>query len=116
MALADRMNSVTTTWIRQSARIGVEGDGSKTLRWQSRPANAIAGSSIGDWRAVQFGMLSLIIALVVFGLILYLINTYIPMAPPVKTILNVVIVIVLILWLCQVFGLLGSLNAPLRLR
>jgi hypothetical protein len=50
-------------------------------------------------------MISLLLTLVVVGVILYLIETYIPMSPPIKTVLRVVVVIVLILWLMRVFGI-----------
>ena len=55
-------------------------------------------------------LVGLIITLVIVGLILYLVNTYVPMAQPIKTILNVVVVILVILWLIQAFGLLGPLG------
>jgi hypothetical protein len=42
------------------------------------------------------------------------INTYIPMQGTVKSILNAVVVIVLIIWLLNAFGLLGPLNRPIR--
>jgi hypothetical protein len=53
-------------------------------------------------------LVSLIIMLVVVGVALWAINSYIPMAPSVKTILNVVVVLVLCVWLLQVFGLIGG--------
>jgi hypothetical protein len=49
--------------------------------------------------------------LVVIGVALWAINTYIPMAKPVKTILNVVVVVVISLWLLQTFGIIGSINS-----
>jgi hypothetical protein len=49
-------------------------------------------------------LIGLIIALVLVGVVLYLVNTLIPMDPKIKTILNVVVVIVLLLWLLQAFG------------
>ena len=55
-------------------------------------------------------IISLIITLVVVGLLLWLINSYIPMADPIKRILNVVVVVIVVLWLLSVFGVLGSLN------
>ena len=55
-------------------------------------------------------LISLIITLVVVGVLLWLINTYIPMDGKIKSILNVVVVILVILWLLQTFGLLGSLG------
>ena len=51
--------------------------------------------------------------LVIAGLILWLINTYVPMAPMFKTVLNVVCVILLCLWLVNVFGL-GDIRIPVR--
>ena len=53
-------------------------------------------------------LISLIVTLVVVGVLLWLINTYIPMDGKIKQILNVVVVILVILWLLQAFGLLGS--------
>jgi hypothetical protein len=55
-------------------------------------------------------LITVVVVLVVVGLVLWLINTYIPMDAKIKSILNVVVVIVVILWLLQTFGLLGSLN------
>jgi hypothetical protein len=53
-------------------------------------------------------LVSILITLVIIGVVLWLINTYIPMDGKIKTILNVVVVIVVILWLLSAFGLLGS--------
>jgi len=47
---------------------------------------------------------------VVVGLILWLINNYIPMDGTIKMILNVVVVIAVILWLLSVFGLMPPLS------
>ena len=55
-------------------------------------------------------LINLIIILVVVGVILWLINTYIPMDRKIKSILNIVVVIVVILWLLSVFGVIGSLS------
>lgn len=55
-------------------------------------------------------LITLIITLMVVGVLLWVINTYIPMDRKIKNILNVVVVIVVILWLLQVFGVLGSLQ------
>ncbi len=54
--------------------------------------------------------INIVIALIVVGVLLWLINTYIPMDGKIKNILNAVVVIVVILWLLQVFGLLGSVG------
>jgi hypothetical protein len=56
-------------------------------------------------------LLGLILILALAGFILWAVNAYIPMADPVKRILNVVVVVILVLWLLQVFGLLGDLRA-----
>ena len=56
-------------------------------------------------------LIQLIVALVVVGVALWLINNYIPMDGAIKKILNVVVVIVVILWLLSAFGLLGSMSS-----
>lgn len=56
-------------------------------------------------------ILTLIIVLVVIGVILWLVNTYIPMQANIKQILNIVIVIAVVLWLLSVFGILPDINA-----
>ena len=55
-------------------------------------------------------LIHLLIILIVVGVLLWLVNTYIPMDSKIKSILNVVVVIVVILWLLQAFGVLGSLG------
>ena len=52
-------------------------------------------------------LISLIVTLVVVGVILWLINAYIPMDGKIKKILNIVVVIVVVLWLLSAFGILG---------
>jgi len=49
-------------------------------------------------------MIAVLLALVVVGVCLYLVQTYIPMAAPIKTIITVVVVILACLWLLSVFG------------
>ncbi len=49
-------------------------------------------------------IIGLIIALVVIGVLLWLVNTYIPMDAKIKQIINIVVVIVVVLWLLNVFG------------
>ncbi len=53
----------------------------------------------------------LIVVLVVVGILLYLVNNYIPMDGKIKMILNGVVVILVVLWLLQGFGLIGSLGS-----
>jgi len=54
-------------------------------------------------------LIQLVIILVIVGLILWVINSYIPMQSTIKKILNVVVVIVVIFWLLSVFGLIGNI-------
>jgi hypothetical protein len=55
-------------------------------------------------------LVGIVVVLVAVGLILWLINTYIPMAGAIKSLLNVVVFIVVLIWLLQVFGLIGPIQ------
>jgi len=55
-------------------------------------------------------LVSVLIVLIVVGVLLWLVNSYIPMDAKIKNILNIVVVIVLLLWLLRAFGVLNSLN------
>ena len=55
-------------------------------------------------------LIHVIVVLIVVGVLLWLVNTYIPMAGSIKSILNAVVVIVVVLWLLSVFGLIGELS------
>lgn len=55
-------------------------------------------------------LIHVVLVLIVVGVVLWLINRFIPMAGSIKSILNAVVVIVVILWLLSVFGLIGSLS------
>jgi hypothetical protein len=61
-------------------------------------------------------LIGLIVTLVVVGLLLWLINQFIPMDPKIKTILNIVVLVAVVLWLLSAFGLLtgGPLVRPIR--
>jgi hypothetical protein len=56
-------------------------------------------------------LIHVLLILVAIGVILWLIDTYIPMQATIKNILNAVVVIAVIIWLMNVFGLLGKLSA-----
>jgi len=56
-------------------------------------------------------LINIILVIVVIGVGLWAINRYIPMARPVKTILNVVVVVVLCLWLLQTFGTIYAIKS-----
>ena len=56
-------------------------------------------------------LLSLILVLIVVGVLLWLVNSYIPMDATIKRILNIVVVIAVVLWLLKASGLLDQLGA-----
>ena len=55
-------------------------------------------------------LVQLVLVLIVVGVLLGLVNRYIPMAGSIKSILNGVVVIVVVVWLLRVFGLFSSLS------
>lgn len=55
-------------------------------------------------------LVNIVIILIVVGVLLWLVNVYIPMDSKIKNILNIVVVIAVVLWLLQAFGVLGALN------
>ena len=55
-------------------------------------------------------LLNVLVLLVVIGIVLWLVNNYIPMDRKIKSILNVVVIIGVVLWLLRAFGLLDALN------
>lgn len=55
-------------------------------------------------------LVSVVITLIVVGVLLWLVNTYIPMDGKIKSILNAVVVIGVVLWLLSVFGILDSVS------
>ena len=56
-------------------------------------------------------LVQLVVILIIVGVLLELVNRYIPMAGSIKSILNAVVVIGVVLWLLNVFGVLPSLSA-----
>ncbi len=65
-------------------------------------------------KVVTMDLVHVVLVLVVVGVLLGLINRYIPMAGSIKSILNGVVIIAVVIWLLQVFGLLGSLGIRTR--
>jgi hypothetical protein len=55
-------------------------------------------------------LINVLLVLVVVGVVLWLVNTYLPMDPKIKTILNIVVVLVVVIWLLRAFGILGPLS------
>lgn len=56
-------------------------------------------------------LINLVFALIVVGVVLWLINRYIPMASSIKTILNIVVVVAVGVWVLQVTGLWGPISS-----
>ncbi|WP_200957981.1 Thivi_2564 family membrane protein [Sphingomonas sp. Root710] len=55
-------------------------------------------------------LIQVLVVLIIVGVLLWLVNNYIPMDGKIKSILNAVVVIVVILWLLQAFGLLSGIG------
>ncbi|MFO7586728.1 MAG: Thivi_2564 family membrane protein [Gemmatimonadota bacterium] len=55
-------------------------------------------------------LIQVVIVLIVVGVILWAVNSFIPMQASIKKILNFVVVIAVIIWLLSVFGVIGSLD------
>lgn len=56
-------------------------------------------------------LVNIVLVLIVVGVLLWLINSFIPMDAKIKSILNIVVVIAVVIWLLQAFGLMGSLSS-----
>jgi hypothetical protein len=63
-------------------------------------------------RRSSMTLVDIALVLVVIGLIMWLINTYVPMAAGIKGLLNVVVFVVVLVWVLQVFDLVGPV--PIR--
>jgi hypothetical protein len=50
-------------------------------------------------------MIALLITLAVIGLLVYLVNTYVPMAAPWKNLFNIIAIVLTVIWLLNVFGI-----------
>jgi hypothetical protein len=55
-------------------------------------------------------LMNVLLTLIVVGVLLWLVNTYIPMDGKIKRILNVVAVVAVVLWVLNVFGVMGHLG------
>ena len=55
-------------------------------------------------------LVNIAVILVVVGLVMWLINTYIPMAGAIKSLLNIVVFVVVLIWILQTFGMIGSIR------
>ncbi len=55
-------------------------------------------------------LITLVVTLIVVGVLLWLVNTYIPMDGKIKKVLNIAVMVVVVLWLLNVFGVWGHLH------
>jgi hypothetical protein len=60
-------------------------------------------------------LVQVVLVLIVIGFALWLINRYIPMAGSIKSILNAVVVIFVVIWLLKLFGLWNSILSALNI-
>ena len=56
-------------------------------------------------------LLTIVLALIAVGVLLWLMNTYIPMDAEIKRVINIVVLVVVVLWLAKVFGLFAALKS-----
>lgn len=56
-------------------------------------------------------LLTIVLALIAVGVLLWLMNNYLPMDDTVKRIVNILVIVVVVLWLLKVFGLFAALGA-----
>jgi len=56
-------------------------------------------------------LLTILLVIIAAGILLWVVNNYIPMQGTLKRILNIVVVVVVIIWLLKVFGLFGYLTS-----
>lgn len=54
------------------------------------------------------GLIQIVVVLIVVGVLLWLVQTYIPMAAPIKTIITIVVILFVCIWLLSAFGLLSG--------
>lgn len=63
-------------------------------------------------------LVDIVVILVIAGLLMWLINTYIPMAAAIKSLLNILVFVVLLIWVLQSLGIIGEVAGiripPLR--
>ena len=55
-------------------------------------------------------LINVVIVLIVVGVLLWLVNSFIPMAASIKTILNVVVVVFVVIWVLQAVGMWGRIS------
>ena len=84
--------------------------GPKSAHQQYITGTALKSAGL-ETRGCFMPLVQLVVILIVIGVLLGLVNRYIPMAGSIKSILNGVVVIGVVLWLLNIFGLFTSLSA-----
>jgi lipopolysaccharide export LptBFGC system permease protein LptF len=77
--------------------------------YDREPLSKPALSTRFQWRFIM-PLIQLVLILIVIGVLLWLVNNYIPMQGSIKRILNGVVVIAVVLWLVNVFGLFSYIS------
>jgi hypothetical protein len=96
-----------TLFILSGGKVGESGDSLPTMGSLATDINQVPST---DERRKSMPLLQLVIVLVVVGVVLWVINSYIPMQSTMKKILNVVVIVVVVVWLLSVFGVIGNLS------
>ncbi len=58
-------------------------------------------------------LIDMVLILILVGMALWLVNTYLPMAAGIKSLINAIVFVVALIWVLQVFGLISS--SPIRI-
>ena len=103
-----RLVSEIGHWLAPEARREVDAPMIGSVRIHSLAKGLLLEQ--GD-RSCRMPLITIVLVLIVVGVILWLINTYIPMQSAIKTILNVVVVIAVAVWVLQATGLWGTVSS-----
>lgn len=68
----------------------------------------MVGVELASLRSIM-SLVNIVVVLVVTGLIMWLINTYIPMASAIKSLLNIIVFVVVLVWVLQGVGVIGPI-------
>jgi hypothetical protein len=105
-----RSNDGGETWDQVSA--GLDGVAPHALRVRAfgRPWERAITSHLSRQKGVEMPLIHVVFVLIIVGVLLWLINSFIPMDQKIKSILNIVVVIAVVIWLLQAFGVMGSIS------
>ena len=73
-------------------------------------ASNLGGARFSPPKGAEMPLVQIVLVLIVVGVLLWLINSFIPMDAKIKSILNIVVVIAVVVWLLQAFGLIGNIR------